>query len=113
MPTNGKPTRSKSEYDKIESDPSVDPNDLAPSMSDLSKPSRGSGYKNDATGKNKERCKYCLKRPCVLAKLKNHVKTCHPEFYKNNKKEGRAFFVADSNQEIPDEPQYQVQPPQI
>ena len=55
------------------------------------------------------RCRGCLEVTCQLKALERHCKRHHNALYKANKKKPRRFFIAQSGQTIPDDPNYQKQ----
>ena len=64
--------------------------------------------KKDTAGEEKVRCRGCLKAVVRLRGLTKHMKSEHKGFYKKNKMKSRRWFVAEPDQLIPDDPEFQV-----
>ena len=77
-----------------DSDLSMESDQLSSYLNELSRQSKRSSHKNDATGEKKVRCRYCLKVKSQLRTLKKHVQRHHKDFYEKNKEQRRTYFVA-------------------
>ena len=90
------------ELSSLSSD-SYDADDFEGSNSSREKPNKSRGSNS---GNSKVRCRYCLAKKCQLKNLTRHVYRRHEQYYLQNKKKDRKYFVAQKGQTLPEDPKF-------
>ena len=84
----------KGEFSDSDTDYNESSEETEQGILDYTRLSRQNKSKDEDAGLKKVKCKQCLKGNHQLRSLKKHVSKAHSEFFKENKKQPRSFFVA-------------------